>query len=288
MSLLSDANYISKVVKHHCALPNPIIAIELAAEAALPLIFVPFTFSCTDWVKASVGISWKCGKALSNVAKHVYGPKFANGAANIYEITGLAAAEKALWVFYVMGLAADFAVNFTSLMYIENQCDLPKEGWLNCALSSIYTDTGGDVQINCIGSAGCVLVGGNEIQVQFGCYADISYSCVWTPFLNDPRNQGSVTTWLEADDGSKVAESTSGAPDRSGKSYTVGLQNHNNASRFGGTGYKLKFKVNSGLMGCSQGSLDVSGFGKPQPLIPAGCFSDVSKNPLLNALGWGG
>jgi hypothetical protein len=284
MSILSNANYVSKVVKHRCGLPNPIIAVELAAEAALPLLFVPWTFSCTDWVKASVGISWKCGKKLQAVAKHVYGPKFTSGAAAIYELTGLSALENALWVWFVMDLAVDFAVNFTSLMYIENKCELPIEHAFQCGLSSIFTDTGGDVLINGIGSSGCVLIGGNEIQVTFGCYADISYSCKWVPFHNDPANFGSVTTWLEADDGSKVALSSSGKPDKSGAAYTVGLQAHNNASRFGGTSYKLKFVVNGGVMGCTEGSLTVSGHGKPQPLIPAGCFSDISKNPLINAL----
>jgi hypothetical protein len=274
MSILSNVNYAKKIVRHPCGTPNPIIMVEAAAQAALPLLFVPITFSCTDWIKASVGISWKCGKKLKAIARHVYGPKFTDGVHFLYEATGAAAAENALWIWFIADLAVDTYVSWVTQMYIEGNCDLPLNGTINGAVFFEVQEPGGDYSVGVLspGSKPCVFGGGLEVQFPRGCYGGITYQCDWAPWPTGRAAGGTVQTAIRDNSTGAIMDVSTSPPAKfNGLVSTGGGLNHLPAGQLG-TSYSIIARAQGTEMQLLRGSYTASGYGKPQPLIPAGCF----------------
>lgn len=279
MSILKNTNYMKRIMRHTCDNTNPTIMIETAFEAALPLLFVPFTFSCFDWYKAGAGHSWKCGKKLRAVAKKVIGPTIVDGFHFMYNVSGIATAENLLFIWFIADLAVDTYANWSTLMYLEGNCDLPRNGTIQGSLDALIIDPGtkGRMFLNLREEKPCCLVGGNVITIPPGCYADISYHCSWEPFPIGRLGGGSVKTWLQKDDGTIMSESDSQKPGP-GKTYdTAGGLNHLAGRIIAGTSYTIGYEFSGGEFHMQSGGFTVSGHGKPQPLIPQGCFSDLGK-----------
>jgi hypothetical protein len=281
MSIFGNMNYVKKMMRHPCATPSPQVMIESAFEAALPLLFVVNTFSCFDWYKASLGISWKCGRKLKEITKRVYGPVFSDGIHFMYQVSGLAAVESALWISFLADLAVDTGVNFASLMYLNSGCDLPNTGTIQGGLAALVLDPGqeGRMFLDTRDEKPCVLVGGNVIQAPSGCYVDISYTATWAPWPPGRAGGGSVTTWIADDVGNQLDISSGSPPNKNGETMTGGGINHLAGRYIAGMEYSIQHRSEGGMMYCVSGSFTASGHGKSVPLIGPGCFSHLGEPP---------
>jgi hypothetical protein len=275
MSALTNLNYMKQILRHPCALPDPIIAVKTAFEAALPLLFVVTTFSCTDYVKAHAGISWKCGRKMKALAKATLGPKYVGHAAFWYQASGAALAEQALWFWFLAELGTGFVADWTTLIYQEQKCDLDNSGYIHTSLAIGFAGPGEirEVPPGGLDTTHCARFNGHGVFVEPGCSATISFAIEWESFRPDLFGYGSVRTWLEDDRGHKYGMEDSQPNQSPSKNVSFGGINSHPGKPVIGTFYRVMSEVLSGVMGVHNGDIHVTTQGRPMPLIPAGCFT---------------
>lgn len=181
---LKNLNYISNHFKHPCHInvdgqTEVKIIISSAFAAAVPVLMASKTFSCMDILKTRAGISWQCGRALKAAIEQAHKPGVVNAGHFAYSITGAALLERALWYYFIAELATEFAANWTSLMYSQNGCAGPYSGTLVASAGPFDYEAGtenGRVLFGGGGGNDCAAVGGQNIVVQAGCNADVSFT----------------------------------------------------------------------------------------------------------------
>ena len=275
MSALTNLNYMKQILRHPCALPDPIIIVKTAFEAALPLLFVASTFSCTDYIKAHAGISWKCGRKIKALAQNTLGAKYVRAAAYYYEASGAALAENALWYWFLAELGTGFVANWTTLVYQEQGCGLDNSGYIHSSLAIGFAGPGEirGVPPGGLDSTSCARFDGTGVFVEPGCTAAISFAIEWESFRPDLFGFGAVRTWLQDDQGNRF-DMTDGTPHSDpAKNSNFGAHQTGRGKPVIGTHYTVMSEVLSGVMGVHNGVIDVTTSGRPMPLIPRGCFS---------------
>lgn len=297
-----DYNYVKKLFMQKCSVTDVSIVIETAFEAVLPTLYNLSEYTCGDIMKMRGGHTWgaaggafkalgvtkrrsgvrrfgHCGRRLGakGAGANAFGPGVIDGFKFIYEISGLAFAEGALFKFFLFEVGKDFLINWMTLAYAAEKCELPPAGTFWTGWDALFTG-GPDHEVTCFigpGRCPCAQSGGHEIYVNAGCVASISWSGRWVPFRDDPANVGPVTMWIEDEDGRKFDEVTS--PVRTGQNYinqAGGVYNLPGRSP-AGTTYRLKAIIHSGLMGPASDpppTVCVNTSGRPINFMPlAGC-----------------
>lgn len=280
MSIGGNLNYIKKAFRHQCGTPDISIMVETAVQAAVPALLKVALFGCTDIAKMKLGKAPWHTRALKGFLQGAAAPQAAGPRRWLFSMP-YNAIEAALWYWLVAEASTGFVADWMSLMYQEQRCNQPGAGYLTAGLSSLYLGPGTNYQmlINGIGGKQCCAIGGNKITVPSGCVATISYNAKWQPFLNNPANQGSVTTWLHEEGGNK---SYSLSPGNGQSDQTTGGGYQTPAGKVGvDRSYIIRFSIDRGIMGCSFGSLSVSGYGRKIPLIPAACSPKANPYPFF-------
>jgi hypothetical protein len=271
MSISGNLNYIKRAMRHPCALPSPEIVIETAVEAAAVMFMKLSLFGCTDIIKMKAGRSPWHTRAMRGLIEGSASPQARAGNRWMWA-TPYNQIEQALWYWLVAEAVTGFIPDWASLIYQEQRCSQPGSGYIGCPLTALYISGGstGQVLINDAEDKQCVRVGGNQVSVKAGCEGGISYFMEWIPFNNDPANAGSVTTWIERNDGIRIQEDTSTPTGFQGRMMTSAML-QDRATILADETYKIFYRVNQGLMGCQNGRLSVSGYGRHMPLLGAGC-----------------
>jgi hypothetical protein len=272
MSAISNLNYIKRVYNHPCATPTPNVMIETAFPAARLALLEVLSFGCTDILKMRLGRTpWHSRGLKMLIRKKSLGVQL--GPRTTGFSYAFAPVEFVLQYMLFADAATGFAANWMSLVYQQQGCTLPGSGYIGCAIHSTFQDAGGPygTLLETREEKQCCSVGGNIIQIPAGCEATISYQTTFKPFLDLPANLGAVRTWLERADGLKFnVQDGMMSPD--GKSMTTGGGGHFGAPAIGlGESYKIMWSSSGGLMGCVDGHLSVSSYGRKMPLIPTGC-----------------
>jgi hypothetical protein len=239
-----------------------------AVIAALELV----TMGCLDIVKAKLGkphFHHRGFKGLLRGQASVkkYGPRHQG------IILSTAPLEAALNYIWLIGVGTSFVRNWTSMVYVQAGCQLPGAGYFSLGISTVFTGPNVPLNffINGLTSRPCARVGGNEVIIANGCQATITYTAKFIPFQGDPANEGPVTTWLETDDGRKFNVGEAWKDPKTGEILAAGGMSNFHAGILGERTVKVMFQVASGIMGCSDGTIHVSAYGKPIHLIPRGC-----------------
>lgn len=120
MGVLNNINYIKKATVYKCALPGPMILIETAFRAGVPVLLELITFGCIDALKIRGGISFNCGKLIKAVIVKAHGAQVVADAHYLYKF--VAPVERALWYWMVADLTTSFVANWTSLVYEAQGC----------------------------------------------------------------------------------------------------------------------------------------------------------------------
>lgn len=300
MTLKSDANYMKKMFLHRCNVTNPMIIIETALQAAIPTLVELNEYTCADIMKMAGAHTWgvaatlnkslsagkrrssprrrgACGRRMSGALKNPnsIAPHLVDDFKFMYEISGGAFVEGALFKFFLFELGKNFLINWMTLAYAAEHCSLPPAGTIYTSWDALFTP-GPEREITCEigpGSTHCASSSGHEIHVPPGCTASMSWAGRWVPFRNDPGLLGNVSMWIEDDTGKQFGRTDA-------KSY--GTNNFINQAgglyelpgRFPrGTEYRLKALIHGGLMGPADSpgrSLVINTNGKPVDFMPMG------------------
>jgi hypothetical protein len=201
------------------------IMIQAAFQSSLPILYDFTGFSCLDILKLRAGISWKCGRALKPSVRSGTEPTLFDGWTAFYQL-GLAQIERALWYWFIAGEGAEAIVDWTSLIYSQQGCDLPPAGQFQGILESWVYEPGAVVQQPIQGTPphpSCVVVGFDFWTVLPGCECTVGYSLPVTPFGGQPLGQ--IASSIEdIDDGTVFSRvSVSGTDATDPKNGTLGI-----------------------------------------------------------------
>lgn len=137
MSILDNLNYIQEINRIPCAQPSPIIMIKTALQAAPPALINLLSPDCeTD---AEAALFGKRGVAPRPVGRQ---PRHRNmrgnakwllkpismGGRKYWFAPGYALAQRFLWYWLVADVTVEFVATWHSLVYQEQQCQLPGAG----------------------------------------------------------------------------------------------------------------------------------------------------------------
>lgn len=281
-------NYLRNVIRHPCATPSPKIIIESAVRALVPAVVSYAAVDCIDLMRflnkkrlqenpAAVG-----GNPRSNPKQPKGGHRSLKGSKGTragsiaadgaywssWELIGLARQVGAFWFAYSVG--RDFVINWTSMMYAEQGCDLPPDSYAEGGLGPWDYATTDDTQYGVFSSgpsgSHCFAVGFDWITLQPGCEANVSYSCQWMPL--EPDKPGFVETRL-TDNDQRFSSWSRYDPSQMPKSPTTmgGI-----AKLSGGTGLGRKVQIEvhnpSSLHRMTSGSWQITTSGAGIPLFP--------------------
>lgn len=272
MSALGDINYIKQMYYHPCATPSPQLLIQTGLAAGTIAALELVTAGCLDILKMKLGkphIHHRSFKALlkGQVTVKRYTP-WMQGV-----ILGTAPLEAALNYIWLIGVGTSFVKNWMSMIYQQSNCDQPGAGHFTCPISTTFGGPGGPLNflLNGLSTGICASVGSNKVVIASGCQATISFTARFRPFQDDPANQGAVTTWLEDGDGVQFNFQTAHTDPKTGETWSAGGLSNFHGGILASREVKLMYEVGSGIMGCSEGTLHISAYGRPIHLIPAGC-----------------
>lgn len=272
MSAAGDINYIRRMFQHPCATPDYHVLVQTGLAAGTIAVVELFTAGCLDILKLKAGKPFFHHKGLKGLLSKQLTPAAKGQFFTAFDIP-FGAIEAGLNYFWLLGVGTGFVANWQSMIYTAQRCQLPGKGYFTCPISTIYLGAEGEgtILLNGISESECFRVGSNKIIIPAGCSATISYEAPWLPFANNPANAGHVESWLETKEGvptNVVLSTASGSP---AVEYTAGGLSNVTGTLFGDAEITLKFRVKSGLMGCSAGTLRISGYGRPIHLVPTGC-----------------
>lgn len=280
MSITGNLNYIKRIMRHPCATPDVMTVVETGLGAgALALLHLTM-LGCNDILKARAGRSPWHFRKMSGLIKGAGGP-VGRGVNRWLFATPYNQIEAVLWHMMVMEATTGFFADWASMMYQETRCGQPGAGHIHAPLAALYLDAGdeGTVLINNVEDKPCVRVGGNTVTIKAGCTGSISFHVDWKPFRDDPANSGSVQTYLREVGGGLMDESASVPSGPGGAQSSITMTTQRSRAAGLDRTFELKYFVVQGLMGGVGGRLDVSAYGRPIPLIPAGCKPQPASMP---------
>ena len=179
-SILKNYNYIKKLSTIPCGQPDWWVIIETGFKSAPPALLSLFLPGCNDIVKTRLGHAPWHGKTISAMIKNAIKPYPVSENKFLYKI-GYFTAEKYLWWYMVADVTTDFVTNWQSMVYQQQQCELPGAG----TASGIFTpfvygpDQSGKLAWSVTHPRFGVLQTANGIGIRPGFEANIAYSVEW-------------------------------------------------------------------------------------------------------------
>lgn len=184
MSVLGNMNYMKRFVHHPCATPNPIMLIEFAFEAGLPVLFELLSADILDkalkqgkdaWRKAASGKNRSPQPPDGNTGPQSghgrkAGGRFGrrspgrpvSGREWLFDLVDMEQTGMYWWL--VADLATEFLARWSTLIYLKQGCPFDHECFAQGLFNSIYIGQG---EVNCfvpVLSTGVVSSGGYVIQ----------------------------------------------------------------------------------------------------------------------------
>lgn len=205
MSILGNANYMKRFIHHPCATPNPILLIEFAFEAALPVLFELLSADILDKALAQGKQAWRkaaSGKDRSpNPQPGNTGPSGGHGRKAggrfgrrspgrqvgprewLFDLVD--AEQTGMYWWLVADLYTEFLARWTTLIYLKQGCPFDNSCHAQGQFSGIYIGGGESPQVLPILTTGVVSSGGFVIQQIRNGKFSITYTCDIVQFHSD-------------------------------------------------------------------------------------------------------
>jgi|1186.fasta_scaffold39441_2 hypothetical protein len=286
MSILKNINYIIQLDRIPCATPDAWIIIKTAFASAPPAFMSLFAPGCNDIVKTKLGLSPWHARSIRSVIKAISAPEALGANKFLYKI-GYFTIEKYLWWWMVADVTTEFVTTWQSMVYQEQQCQLPGAGtsWGHFA-PFVYVEG--------IPAAAFwvlehfktgVLVGGGQITILPGFEATIAYTLRFEGYP-DPAAQSPVTTWWVEEGNPTINDlATTNDPLQQNGNQTGGSLYHSKPGSFAGTNYKIGVSVDGpNQMRLIDGRWNVSLTGRKQGNLTFGCDLKPVEWPFPNPL----
>lgn len=205
MSIMGNINYMKRFAYHPCATPNPLLLIEFAFEAGLPVLFELLSADILDKALAQGKQAWRRASAKQNrspqktpsgtgpVSGHgrKAGGKFGRKSLGqkigprewLFEAVDIEQTGMYYWL--VADLATEFLARWSTLIYLKQGCPFDRPCFAQGPFSGIYIEQGENTQILPILTTGAVISGGTTIQVLHPGKWSVTYTCRLLRFLSD-------------------------------------------------------------------------------------------------------
>lgn len=197
MSILGNVNYMKRFVFHPCATPNPIMLIEFAFEAALPVLFELLSADILDKALAQGKQAWRKRASGNNKSPQEapggVGPQSGHGKKIggkfgkksygrkvgprewLFDVVD--AEQTAMYWWLVADLATEFLARWSTLIYLKQGCPFDHECFAEGPFAGIFIGQGEGPQVLPILSTGVVSSGGLVIQQTRKGKFSITYRC---------------------------------------------------------------------------------------------------------------
>lgn len=280
MSIISNMNYMKRFVHHPCATPNPIMLIEFAFEAGLPVLFELLSHDIMDkalaqgkqaWRKAASGnnrspqpqpggagpMSGHGRKAGGRLGRRSMGKKV-GPREWLFDLVD--AEQTGMYWWLVADLATEFMARWTTLIYLKQGCPFEHECYRTGPFNGIYIGKGSSPQILPILNTGVVTSGGHTIQQFRPGKFSITYTARLVQFLsNDPPSAARLELVGGVGSGSVVQQGSGGAADPAGGQLAGGFWHSQHVgTNYPGWEIHLVNDSNTETVGCVDGILTLS------------------------------
>lgn len=205
MSILHNINYMKRFVHHPCATPNPLMLIEFAFEAALPVLFELLSADILDkaipqgkqaWRKAAAGNNRSPTTAPGGVGPQSGHGRKAGGRFGrrtpgrkvgprewLFDVVDAEQTGAYWWL--VADLFTEFLARWSTLIYLKQGCPFDHECYRQGPFSTGYGAHPEAVCILPVLSTGVVASGGLAIQQLRKGKFSITYTGRLVRFLSD-------------------------------------------------------------------------------------------------------
>jgi len=277
-TIFDDINFLVALNQYSChTTGDPFVVIKTAFVAGIPTLYAFNQFSCLDIVALRAGITWKCGKKLKPIARQGI-PPWAGAATDFLYRLGPAQVRLGLWYYFVASEVTHFLARWTSLLYVQQGCDLPPEG--ACSVPAIMTPFGvlgpnGQAIMTALAPCHdpCGACSGRTISCLSGCSVNIIPMITWFP---EPAGAPptSVTCSVEVEDtGEVMASLTNDANPANGNGNGYVWAHNLKSDLIAGVNYHVRVTVGPEA-GIIQGecSFTIQWSGYRTEVVPAGCI----------------
>lgn len=195
IGMLKNINYLIEITRIPCAEPSPWIIAKTAFQSAPPALLSLGQPGCTDIVKMKLGLSPWHRKGISSVIKGATQPELLAGNKWLYKV-GYFTAEKYLWWWMLADVTTEFITTWQSLVYQEQQCQLPGAGTAYGYFGTAVHSEGSPSRApwNPIKGHPGVVFGAGEITIIPGFEATIGYQIGFQGWP-DPTITSPVAMW---------------------------------------------------------------------------------------------
>ncbi len=282
MSIMSRINYIKKLSVMGCQDPDIFVAIETGFASAAPALLSLFVPGCTEIVKMKLGLSPWHAKGIRSMIKGV-APPFAAGANKWLYKVGYFTAERGLYYFMLADVTTEFFVQWQSLAFVAEQCQLPSAGTAYGYISPfIYLpDQEVGLGITPIHNVTGMANTGSSITIFPGFQGSVAFSAEWDSWPT--RGEGvSVSTWtVETDTGAIIMPYSTGQPPAQNANQTAGHFSFDTTRLLTGKTYQFMMKNNGEKHAQAiSGSYTVNLRGHPTGVLPFGCKPKKTSIPF--------
>jgi hypothetical protein len=282
MSIMNRINYIKDLNVMGCAAPDFYIAVETGFAAAAPALLSLFVPGCTDIVKMKLGLSPWHAKGIRSMIKGA-APPFSAGANKWLYKVGYFTAERGLYYFMLADVTTEFFVQWQSLAFVAEQCELPSAGTAYGYIATyIYTPMfEGPLGITPLHNVTGMANGLAGVTIFPGFQGSVAFSVQWDSWPE--RGQGvAVDTWtVETDTGAIIMPYSTGSGPGQFTNETAGHFSFDTTRALVGKSYEFKMRNNGDKAAQAvAGSYTVSMAGHPTGVLPFGCKPKKTSVPF--------
>jgi hypothetical protein len=283
MSILSNINYAAELAADGCSTPDFFVIVKTGFQAAVPALLSLGVPGCTDIVKMKLGRSPWHRRGIRALIKSARAPHSLGGNRFLYKI-GYDTAERGLYYFMLADVATEFFVQWQSLAFVAEQCQLPDAGVAYGYMAPfIYTPNfEGFMTPTPVHNVAGMAVGLGTINIFPGFKGSVTFSCEWDSWPT--RGEGvNCTTWMEEIDvPGQISVSTTNIPPSQPLNETVGHTGFDTLLDL--TAKQFKFFVRNDGDKAAQivgGTYTVNMTGHPTGILPFGCKFPKTPHSLL-------
>lgn len=282
MSIMSKINYVKSLSVMGCSDPDFFVAVETGFQSVAPALLSLLVPGCTDIVKMKLGHAPWHAKTMKGVLKAI-APPFSAGANKFLYKVGYFQAEAALYYLMLADVTSEFFINWQSLAFVAEQCELPSAGTAYGYIAPfIYPpDHEGGLGItpqhNVTGMANFL----NGVTIFPGFQGSVAFTAQFDSWPT-PGEGINVDTWtVESDTGTIIMPYTTNQPQGSPHNQVAGHFSFDTTRAHTGTSYSFMMHNTGGknaqVVG---GTYSVSMSGHPTGVLPWGCKFKKTSNPF--------
>jgi len=283
MSIMNRINYIKNLNVMGCSAPDFFVAVETGFAALAPALLTLFVPGCTEIVKAKLGLSPWHAKGIRSALKAA-APPFATEANKFLYKVGYFTAERGLWYFMVADVTTEFFVQWQSLAFVAEQCQLPSAGTAYGYISPfIYpADHEGGLGITPQHNVTGMSTTLSSVRIFPGFQGTVAFSAEFDSWPT--RGQGvNVHTWTEdVQSGAIIMPMDTNVPPSNPYNQTAGHFSFDTTRNVTEQEYRFKIKNNgSDNAQAISGTYTVNMQGHPTGVLPFGCNPKKTSIPFI-------